>query len=145
MWTVFHSMLTHLKINVNCLEFLVSSETVANSCWKFLQCYNKRKLKTRIIFVNLTALEVLLISAYDVDYTHHRIIQEPKLSLCHIQCDHIFRMEKKKIKMFIPRKDAALYSNLQLDLSRSLFPYALPSKILQNLATFPWMQHVTKI
>jgi hypothetical protein len=31
----------------------------------------------------------------------------------------------------------ALYSNLQLDLSRGLFPFALPSKILQNLTTFP--------
>jgi hypothetical protein len=34
---------------------------------------------------------------------------------------------------------------LQLDLSRGLFPYALPSKILQQLATSPCMLHVAKI
>jgi len=60
------------------------------------------KLKTRIIFVNLTALRAVPISAYDLDYTHHRIIQEPKLSLCHVHYDHIFRRKKK---MVIRRKD----------------------------------------
>ena len=62
--------------------------------YKIIQCYNYRKLKTRIIFVNLTALRALLISAYDVDYTHHKIIQVPKLSLCHIKYDDIFCSKK---------------------------------------------------
>jgi len=50
-----------------------------------------------------------------------------------------------KIKILSDDKMQALYSNPQLDLSRGLFPYALPSKILQNLATFQCMLHVTKI
>jgi len=37
------------------------------------------------------------ITYHEIDYTHHRIIQEPKLSLCHIHYDHNFRRGKKKV------------------------------------------------
>jgi hypothetical protein len=41
--------------------------------------------------------------------------------------------------------DAALYSNLQLDLSRGLFPFALPYKFLKLVATFLCILHATLI
>jgi hypothetical protein len=60
---------------------------------------------------------VLVISAYDVDYRQNRIMQGPKLPLYQISYDHNYRKKQTNQK-----KDAALYSNLQLDLSRGLFP-----------------------
>jgi hypothetical protein len=50
-------------------------------------------------------------------------MQEPKLPLYQIRYNHNFRKKQTNQK-----KDAALYSNLQLDLSRGLFTYALPPK-----------------
>ena len=55
-----------------------------------LQLQEFKNENNRIKFVNLTALRALLISAYDVDHTHHKIIQEPKQTLCRIHQDQIF-------------------------------------------------------
>ena len=68
-------------------------------------------------------------------------MQEPELSLWHVHYGHIFR----KKKWLSEENLHVRYSNLQLYLSRGLFPYALPTKILQHLATFPCMLQVTKI
>jgi hypothetical protein len=97
----------------------------------------------RIIFVNLKALRALVISAYDVDCTYHRIIQKTQT----IIISHTLRLNipEPKIKCLSEENIQALYSNLQIDLSRGIFPYALPFKILQNLAPFPCMLHLTKI
>jgi hypothetical protein len=59
---------------------------------------------------------------------------------------HTLRSHIPEQKEWLPEENMqVLYSNLQIDLSRGLFPYALLSKILQHLATFPCKLHVTKI
>ena len=55
------------------------------------------------------------------------------------------RFPRQKRKWSSEEKMQTLYSYLQLDLSRGIFPYALPSKILQRLTAIPCMLHVTKI
>ena len=56
------------------------------------------EVKNKNNIVNLTELRALLIGAFDVDYTHHKIIQEPKLSLWRIYYDDIFRRKKMIIR-----------------------------------------------